>query len=153
MSYTATITPHNPASVNIPKNKGIERKEITYTLTDTLNAKILIFRDGQEHPSEGNRVIVKACLYLPSHPKNKSLHPELQFRSRIEVLDRYLKDNWGWAIELERKEGYVSCYLDILADKWSDAFTQAEQKLLSELDKIRKALAEREEALLLAEED
>ena len=153
MSYEATITPHNPSSVNIPKNKGIERKEITYTLTDTLNAKILIFRDGQEHPSEGNRVRVKACLYLPSHPKNKSLHPKLQFRSRVEIMNQYLTASWGWLNELEHKDGYISRYMDTLADKWSDAFSQAEQKMLSELNKLRKALAESEEALLRAEED
>ena len=153
MSYAATITPHNPQTINIPKNKGIERKEITYTLTDTLNAKILIFRDGQEHPGEGNRVRVKACLYLPSHPKNKSLHPSLQFCSHIEIMGRYLISDWGWPNEIEHKDGHVSCYMDILANKWSDAFTKAEQKLLSKLNKLRKALAEREEALLLTEED
>ena len=153
MTYAATITPHNPSSVNIPKNKGIERKEITYMLDADLKAKILIFRDGQEHPSEGNKVRVKAALYLPSNPLYKTLYSSLQFRSRVEIMNHYLTDGWGWSDELEHKDGYVSRYMDILADRWSSAFTQAEQKMLAELDKIRKALADREEALLLAEED
>lgn len=66
------------------------------TLANGLIARLEIVKNGQEKPSESDKVVVEAKLSLPANPTGSELHPELQYRDRLKsIWGEKLTHNWG----------------------------------------------------------
>ena len=112
-------------------------------------AWIKITRAGQLPPDTGDEVQAIGYLHLPQH-KDKTLHPDLRFYTRCEVLGEKLKWDWGITAD-ETPTRYRSEYA--VGRTWRLAFDQVEARCRWELDKLVTALARRQQVLQNAERD
>jgi len=113
---------------------------------------------GQEEASVGDGVVVRAVLYLPT--KDCALVRDIRFGERLLVADEQLKSSWGFiqqelvgASQGEDIDGYRHRAELFRADTWKKAFQDAEMWLRAQTSKIEIAYANRQAALIAADED
>ena len=95
-------------------------------------------RNGQEHPSVGNKVVVTMIVTLITQP--------IPFDLR--VLGMTLTNYGGYT---EKELSRVNRVFEFASDKWIDAFDEAETFFKKEVDKYNQKVFERQIALLNAE--
>jgi len=121
------------------------KKTYVIDLGDGIKAKYSIERKGQQHPSEGDGIVVEAQINLPA--EDGRLDPRLQFGNRLKLCDFPLDMNWGVAIE----EGFRCWRKHFIATTWAQAFADGEAWARAKLQKLADALAIRAQALQNAE--
>ena len=108
-----------------------------------LYAEIGIERDGQQHPSKGDNVIIKYTLSLSGLEEGNFISQKIQFGGRVELLNEALGCDWGYVRKGRRyREGRLT------AKKWAEGFKLAEEKCKKDLLRLVNALNQRHQALL-----
>lgn len=138
------------------KTNEMEREMKRFTTTKkTLNfdsiypgIAVIIERAGQEKPEDGDRVIVKATLVLPADEKNEIVG-DIQFRTRVHIFEEDLYSGWGYYSESE--DGIRINVKKFFSEKWQDGFIEAEEYIVSELEKLDTAIQNRKKKLEEAE--
>lgn len=140
---TATTTTTTTTTTE-PRETRIVVTETTGDITTTVDVWPL----GQQDPSDGDDVQVRARIMLPRDGDGRvSLHPDVQFGTRVAVLNMYLRCDWG------HFGAYGDCrYLETEthAATWADARSEALAKALAETAKLHAALRARADALAAA---
>lgn len=112
----------------------------------------VIERNGQQPPDQGDFVQCVAQIFLPAESNPSFHHPvisaPIKFGSRLAIADEHLNAYWG----IDRGD-YRMRTREFAAPTWREAFQQAENWAISELEKLEQALEAREEALRKAEEE
>jgi hypothetical protein len=121
--------------------------ELTYAGRTLGVATVTISRVGQDSPAVGDTVSVQVELELPasSAAAPQTLHPELQFGSRVVVFGcELLGGSWSTvAGKVARTAAYTGTDYIVL-------FASADAYATTELGKLTAALAAREAARVLA---
>jgi len=116
---------------------------LTYNGRTIGTAVTTVQRRGQVDPESGDQVEVQVELELPAASADavRTLHPELQFGSRVQLFEAPLSSNWSSvAGKVARTASYTgTLYADLVATASAYAST--------ELDKLIAALADRQAAL------
>ncbi len=121
----------------------MESKETTYKLGATgLVASIKLERVGQQYPSRGDGIVVRATIKLPL--KHDELPPELDFGGRVRIWNGVVGSNYYFSYLRNMNQTYI-------ATTWEEAFRVAEADATSELGHLLDAIATREKALADAE--
>ena len=121
------------------------KKSMVVELGDGIKAKYSIERKGQQHPSEGDGIVVEAQIHLPAD--GYYLDSRLQFGNRLKLCDFPLETNWGVAVQ----DGFRSWRRQFIATTWAQAFADGEAWARAQLQKVADALAARTQALQNAE--
>jgi len=108
-------------------------------------ATIILEGIGQEDPCDGNLVVVKATICLPS--KKGYLAEELHFGSRLILAREQLTGSWGRDIG---NRNYRGKWISFTGKTWKEAKYEAAEWAREEVGKLTSALAEREAALKAA---
>lgn len=127
-----------------------EKIEKTITLTNSLSAKIILFRVGQEQPADGDGVVVNGKLQLPLQPQTCYLHNDICFGKRLEVGEELLTSTWG---KLEEDAKNRQRNFNFTALTWKEAFQEALEFLETEIQKLLDALEARKQTLVDAEKE
>jgi len=113
-----------------------------------LNAIIETERLGQEMPSRGDAVRVRAKIILPKSPSDRWLHEELRFELRLAVGLKPLYKDWGFDSSEGRYCG------DVFTGR---SYPATERRAMAwareEVARLRAALEQRAVALVEAERD
>ena len=125
--------------------------EKTVALNESLSARLVIKRVGQEEPGSNDQIRVSAhillpCSDLPHRPGY--IHQDIQFNKRVCVCSHPLE--WNWGFKREGEEGRWNGR-DFVSKTWKDAFIQAEVYLENEIQILIDALEKRAKALEAAE--
>lgn len=127
-----------------------EKIEKIITLTDSLSAKIVLSRLKQQDPKDGDEVIVRGELHLPTNQPGGYLHKEIQFNRRLEIADEKLSNDWGKFVD----ETKTRCgTYEFNSPTWKGAFAEASTFFEGEVQKLVDALEARKQALINAEEE
>ena len=123
-------------------------QSIESTPSEHSGAKFIIWRKGQQAPSQGNGVEVEGKILLPA--KGGYINPELRFERHVSILGQPLLGYWGLLIS---EDGYRYKSQVFTAEKWGQAFDLAVETFASEIAKLDQAIIQRKEALAKAEEE
>ena len=134
--------PCNAEKFSITKKCG----EVELLHTNGLVARYEIERNGQELPTKGNKVVVKATLLLDS-AKDTSLSDNICFG--IDVFGEGLHSYWGRGLSLNYDDRSKTKTFSGI--RFRELFREAEEFCLSEISKINEALEVRHQALLDAD--
>jgi len=117
--------------------------DLTYAGRTIGAAVVTINREGQESPATSDLVDVQVELELPpaSADAPGTLHPELQFGSRVQVFGADLDANWS------EVPGKVARHASYSGTDYTTLFTQADSYATTELGKLTTALTDRQAAL------
>jgi hypothetical protein len=117
--------------------------DLTYAGRTIGAAVITISREGQEGPGTSDLVDVRVELELPAASAEApgTLHPELQFGSRVNVFGADLDANWSDV------PGKVARRASYSGTDYTTLFSQADSYATTELGKLSTALADRQAAL------
>ena len=106
-------------------------------------------RHGQNPADVDDDVIVKATIYLPSHEETSTrLNKDLIFGNRLKFCGEALHYNWG-SQSYDTKARYIEKYFP--APTWKEAFSDADNWVSDEFDKLRTIITQRKQALIDAE--
>ena len=111
-------------------------------------ATVILSRNGQQLPQEGDQVCVLAKLCLPLEEGMKNITKELQFGSRCSLLREKLDRDWGYF-----EEGAPWRYRQwrITGETWAEALRKAKKEANEELSKLIEVLQVRQQKLADAE--
>jgi len=103
----------------------------------------------QEAPADGDGVIVKATIYLPTGAEYKDapLADNIIFRNRVFICDRPLSTFWGYS----SSPGFRCQSEKFVAKTWREAFAEAQKFIDAEAKKLQDALDRRAKAFQEAE--
>lgn len=118
-------------------------EEVDLGLGEDAVARIVVEAAWQQPCDEGDQVVVRAMLQLPT--EHYAIHPELRFRTRcpdvaLESLHR------GWGAPLPGTD-YRSQDMEFAADTWAEAAQMAQTWARGELRPLLEALGNRHRAL------
>lgn len=114
--------------------------------TNGLVATGTIERVGQEPANQSDLVKVRGTIFLPKENNTSYLPDSINFHCRVSILQESLHFSWGNSVDGHRKKEFT-----ISQKKWTQAFSEAEERIKVELQKLIDALNKRHQALLDAE--
>jgi hypothetical protein len=125
-------------------NTQKHEKTIILPKTGGLTVKIIIERQGQEHPSRGDRVSVYGSIEFPG----REISERLRFGNRVLVMGTGLDRYWGY-----RSPEFLRRTREFFSDTWAKAEKAALEHCEMELQKLIDALEVRHQALIDADKE
>jgi len=105
--------------------------------------RVTLKKNGQELPCDGDCVVVRATIFIPSGKGVETIAPRFQFGGRVNIFGKEdLHHYWGVGVPGGRIK-----YRDYSAPTWAEAFTAAEAAVNKELTGLFEAMRVRKEAL------
>lgn len=126
----------------------VEKIEKTVRITDHIHLKYVIERAGQEQSCVGDRVIVKGTLHLPT--SECLLIEKINFGDRVNILGEYMYSRWG---TYNNNSNSRCITIRKVGVRWNVLFTEMEEQLTAEIQKLSDAVSAREKVLNDAEID
>uniref|UniRef100_A0A6M3KQJ4 Uncharacterized protein n=1 Tax=viral metagenome TaxID=1070528 RepID=A0A6M3KQJ4_9ZZZZ len=125
-----------------------QKIEKTVKISDDISVRYKIEKSGQCEAGLSDDVLTTVSLYLPiQEGSGWKIMDKISFAERIEIMEEPLVEIWGNLIEQERMQSKK-----FLTEKYSQGFAEAESYILSEICKLSKALADRANALIKADD-
>lgn len=115
---------------------------MTVELAQGIQARFTLKREGQQHPSEGDGMQVRATIDLPA--ECGSLIKALQFGKRVNVADFGLHPAWG---RLSPDNRWLQRDRLFVRPTWAGAFRVAKAWARKEIGRLEVALTTRQRAL------
>jgi hypothetical protein len=130
---------------------------IEYRIKSNKNKPLSIFvnieRNGQEHPTVGNKIQVTVTCILPTIYEDSDHQLDINLQSGIKFMDMILNCEWG----VVRSDGGISPTYTreftktFTAEKWSEGFKCAETWIDTEIQPVLNQLINRYKAYIDAD--
>lgn len=135
-----------------------QERKIIVKLNETLNALIIIKKNGQDSPSQSDKVTVICYIGLPKLDSSYNIEESLRFGHRVNLCDEPCVSDWGYNSNTDSlkdrglENNYKYRYNSFYGEKWNDLFIEAEIWAENELSKLIEAIDKRRKALENAED-
>ena len=108
---------------------------------------VVYSRQGQQNPAEGDQICLQAQIRLPNEKINNFLVPSLRFGERCEFAGEILRRDWGYHDD----GNYRRHNHQFFSSTWRDAMLKASSYVEEEIQRLKKVLDVRAQALTDAE--